>query len=271
MPWHAQCKGWSHASPCVQPCTTAIHPSTHAVVGPPPPSPLPCAASYEARRSGVRAGHPIRAAKAACPDLVVVPYQFSDYEAATERVYGVLLRATACVQPLSCDEAFLDVTGACYAMVLRLGGGRVVSWLGVWGYRALVNVTARHEMCALHPSLPTHATLPLSPLGLGDPEEVAARVRREVAAATGCNASAGIGPTLLLARIATEVGGGAGARLLACVGWHMAARLPLRQCFNSWGTRPPHAHPTTPPNRRTRSVPSPTGSCASTRLRLRHL
>jgi nucleotidyltransferase/DNA polymerase involved in DNA repair len=50
-------------------------------------------------------------AKELCPHLVVVPYEFEKYTAVSERVYRILMRYTACVQPLSCDEAFLDVTG----------------------------------------------------------------------------------------------------------------------------------------------------------------
>ncbi len=60
-------------------------------------------------------------------------------QAVSEDVYRILLRYSSCVQPLSCDEAYLDVTG------------------------------------------------------LGDPEALAARIRAEVAAATGCTASAGGG------------------------------------------------------------------------------
>jgi DNA repair protein REV1 len=57
------------------------------------------------------------------------------------------MRNTSAVQPLSCDEAYLDVTG------------------------------------------------------LGDPEEIAARVRSQIKAATGCPASVGIGPNPLVARL----------------------------------------------------------------------
>lgn len=63
------------------------------------------------------------------------------------QVYRILMRTSAAVQPLSCDEAYLDVTG------------------------------------------------------LGDPEAIAARLRSEIRAATGCPASAGIGPNPLLARL----------------------------------------------------------------------
>ena len=67
-------------------------------------------------------------------------------------MYKILLNATACVQPVSCDEAYLDVTG------------------------------------------------------LGDPEEVAASIRQQIFDATGCTASAGIGPSMLAARLATKRG-----------------------------------------------------------------
>ena len=67
-------------------------------------------------------------------------------------MYKILLKATACVQPVSCDEAYLDVTG------------------------------------------------------LGDPEVVAASIRQQIFDATGCTASAGIGPSMLVARLATKRG-----------------------------------------------------------------
>lgn len=76
----------------------------------------------------------------------------SDFWVASLQVYKILLNATACVQPVSCDEAYLDVTG------------------------------------------------------LGDPEEVAASIRQQIFEATGCTASAGIGPSMLVARLATKKG-----------------------------------------------------------------
>ena len=66
------------------------------------------------------------------------------------QVYKILLKATACVQPVSCDEAYMDVTG------------------------------------------------------LGPVEQIAASVRRQIEEATGCTASAGMGPNMLIARLATK-------------------------------------------------------------------
>lgn len=66
------------------------------------------------------------------------------------QVYKILMQQTSSVQPLSCDEAFIDVTG------------------------------------------------------LGDPEAIARQLRAQIEAETGCTASAGIGPNMLLARLATK-------------------------------------------------------------------
>jgi DNA repair protein REV1 len=66
------------------------------------------------------------------------------------QVYKILMEQTCSVQPLSCDEAFMDVTG------------------------------------------------------LGDPEVIAGKLRAQIEADTGCTASAGIGPNMLLARLATK-------------------------------------------------------------------
>lgn len=69
---------------------------------------------------------------------------------AAPQAYKIMMACSACVQPLSCDEAFLDVTG------------------------------------------------------LGDPFQLASRLRADIQAATGCTASVGIGHNLLIARLATK-------------------------------------------------------------------
>jgi nucleotidyltransferase/DNA polymerase involved in DNA repair len=107
-------------------------------------------ANYEARKYGVGASMFIAKAKELCPGIIVVPYEFDKYEIVSEKVYRILLKYTSAVQPVSCDEAFLDITG------------------------------------------------------LGDPETIAANIRNDIFEATQCTASAGIGPNILLARIATR-------------------------------------------------------------------
>ncbi len=106
-------------------------------------------ANYEARKSGIHASMFMARAKELCPELIVVPYEFEKYEVVSETVFRIFLRYTSAVQAISCDEAFLDVTG------------------------------------------------------LGDPMDLVSSMRRDIHSETGCRASAGIGPNMLLARLAT--------------------------------------------------------------------
>jgi DNA repair protein REV1 len=106
-------------------------------------------ANYEARKYGIHASMFMARAKELCPMLIVVPYEFEKYEVVSETMYRILLKYTSTVQAISCDEAFMDVTG------------------------------------------------------LGDPMDIASRLRSDIQNATSCCASAGIGPNMLLARIAT--------------------------------------------------------------------
>lgn len=107
-------------------------------------------ANYEARKYGLHASMFMSEAKSLCPELIVVPYEFEKYERVSEKMYKILFEFSSAVQPVSCDEAFVDITG------------------------------------------------------LGDPWDIAASVRKKINAQTGCCASAGIGPNMLLARIATS-------------------------------------------------------------------
>jgi DNA polymerase-4 len=69
-----------------------------------------CAASYEARKYGVRSAMPAVRAERLCPDAVFVPPDFTRYRAVSKQVREILLRHTDLVEPLSLDEAYLDVT-----------------------------------------------------------------------------------------------------------------------------------------------------------------
>ena len=69
-------------------------------------------ASYEARAYGVRSAMPAVRARRLCPDAVFVPPDFEAYQAHSNRFREVLLSFTPVVEPLSLDEAFLDVSGA---------------------------------------------------------------------------------------------------------------------------------------------------------------
>ena len=124
-----------------------------AVGGSPAGRGVVAAASYEARAFGVRSAIPMARAVRLCPHLVIVRPDFAKYKAASQTVFGIFRSVTPLVEPLSLDEAYLDVTR------------------NAWG----------------------------EPLG----RTVAERLKREIKAATGLTASAGVAPNKFLAKIAS--------------------------------------------------------------------
>lgn len=100
-----------------------------------------------------------------------MPYEFEKYAAVCKEVFTILYKYTALVQPMSCDEAYMDVTGMAYVE------HRI--FLGSY-------------MLTMYPTT-----------GLGDPMTIAQAVRTDIHTTTGCTASAGIGPNMLLAKLAT--------------------------------------------------------------------
>jgi DNA polymerase IV len=68
------------------------------------------AASYEARTFGVRSAMPSATAKRRCPDLIFVTPRFDVYKAVSLQIREIFAEYTSIIEPLSLDEAFLDVT-----------------------------------------------------------------------------------------------------------------------------------------------------------------
>jgi DNA polymerase-4 len=79
------------------------------------------AASYEARRFGVRSAMPSVTAKRRCPELIFVRPRFDVYRAVSHQVCAILTEYTSLVEPLSLDEAYLDVTEDLKAMSSATG------------------------------------------------------------------------------------------------------------------------------------------------------
>lgn len=123
-------------------------------------------ASYEARAKGVKNGMSLGRARQLCGDeLETIPYDFEMYKSHSTAFYAVLSAYADELEAVSIDEALLDITGAATA-------------------------------CSMNPD---EAGADPDPA-----KEVAARVRADIKAKTGCNVSIGIAHNILLARLATK-------------------------------------------------------------------
>jgi DNA polymerase-4 len=69
-------------------------------------------ASYEARKFGIHSAQPIAKAKRLCPDGIFLPVRMSRYQEVSKQIFEIFYRFTPLVEPLSIDEAFLDVTAS---------------------------------------------------------------------------------------------------------------------------------------------------------------
>src|SRR5881396_2939471 len=68
-------------------------------------------ASYEARVFGCHSAQPMAVAKRLCPHAIVVPCRFNRYHEVSEKLFRIFDEFSPVVQPLSIDEAFLDLSG----------------------------------------------------------------------------------------------------------------------------------------------------------------
>ncbi|MEO8197165.1 MAG: DNA polymerase IV [Thermoanaerobaculia bacterium] len=90
------------------------------------PRSVVCAASYEARRFGIRSAMPAVTAQRQCPQAIFVPPDFTRYREVSRQVRAIFLRHTAFVEPLSLDEAYLDVTEELTGLATATETARVI-------------------------------------------------------------------------------------------------------------------------------------------------
>lgn len=106
------------------------------LVGSDQPRGVVAAASYEARRFGCHSALPMAIAKRRCPQATVVPVRAQRYRGVSKHVFKIFDVFTPLVQPLSIDEAFLDVTGSkhlhgCGATIAAKIRQKILSQLGL--------------------------------------------------------------------------------------------------------------------------------------------
>ncbi|HLN56253.1 MAG TPA: DNA polymerase IV [Bacteroidales bacterium] len=87
------------------------------------PRSVVAAASYEARKFGVRSAMPSVTAKKLCPELIFVSHHFDRYTEISQQVHEIFHGYTDLIEPLSIDEAFLDVTED----RLRIGSATIIA------------------------------------------------------------------------------------------------------------------------------------------------
>ena len=165
----------------------------------------------------------ISALHLSAPDLQAEAVRIRHQAECWCQMYKMLLQTSACVQPVSCDEAYLDATGlgdpsevatsirqhsssSCvhhvmYCSTVKRHKSNVERQRAFpfQVYKILLQATA-----CVQPVSCDEAYLDVT--GLGDPSEVATSIRQQILEATGCTASAGIGPCMLVARLATKKG-----------------------------------------------------------------
>ncbi len=136
------------------------------------------AASYEARRYGVRSAMPSQRARRLCPDLVFVPGRMEVYKAVSRQIHDIFRLYTDVIEPISLDEAFLDVTENKPGILLAVDIARdikhrireelgLVASAGVSYNKFLAKVASDYRkpdgLCTIHPdrALDFIATLPV--------------------------------------------------------------------------------------------------------------
>lgn len=126
-------------------------------------------ANYEARQFGLKSAMSSAQAVKLCPDLILIRPDFSKYKLESSRVRAILERYSPLIEPLSLDEAYLDVTETA------------------------------------DPDSTSDYTMRLDPGERGSATRIAERIRREILNETGLTASAGVAPNKFLAKIASDL------------------------------------------------------------------
>ncbi len=127
--------------------------------------------SYEARKYGIHSAMPISAAFRKCPRAVFLPVDMDKYGEASAQIYEILYSFSPDIEPISIDEAFLDITGSYHL------------------FGASASLSANGERSRT----------------IGSPLETCKLIKEKIRALTGLTASVGLAPTKMAAKIASDI------------------------------------------------------------------
>lgn len=132
--------------------------------------------SYEARRFGIHSAMPISIAYRLCPAAIFLPPDMEKYEAVSRQIYEILYAFTPDIEPVSIDEAFLDITGS-----YHLFGPLVL--------QPFDKLRVDGKLCRT----------------IGTPLEACLLIKKRIKEETGLAASCGLAPTKMAAKIASDL------------------------------------------------------------------
>jgi len=187
------------------------------VGGPPNSRAVVCTASYEARKFGIRSAMPCSQAARLCPQAIFLRPNFEKYSAASRQIRAIFQRYTALIEPLSLDEAYLDVTNnaaGLYAVrIARLIQEEVYATLHLTGSAGVASnklvakiASDMHKPRGLTVVLPEQVQSFMGPLLLRMIHGIGPATERRLAAA-GLHQCADVWP-LSLEELAMRVGDG---------------------------------------------------------------
>src|SRR5512140_3857802 len=138
-----------------------------------------CAASYEARKFGVRSAMPSATAGRLCPEGIFLPPRMEMYKAESARIMDLLAQTGATVEPMSIDEAYLDMSG--------VGGLHTVAPAAAQGETEPNQAQAEAADAALYAAVP-----------------LARELKRKILSERGLTATVGVAANKLLAKLASD-------------------------------------------------------------------
>lgn len=149
--------------------------------------------SYEARRFGIHSAMPISKAYRRCPQAVYLPVDIEKYESVSSEIYRILYDFTPDIEPISIDEAFLDISGSYHLFGASTSLPSTPSF----------DPSAKAQDRTL--SLSNHSADGEYRRTIGAPLDTCRLIKSKIKESTRLTASVGLAPTKMAAKIASDL------------------------------------------------------------------